>query len=180
MGKLEQIADKKQADTTTLEERPDDIPESLWILLHTLKEDIKGEIKALDSKVSALIRLNGELKENVTSLEQIVELLGDRLIRTDTLNKRLQSRILDLETRSMRNNIIFSFDPKSSDFGTEAEGENCVLIIKHFLGSVLSIPHANDVYIPVAHRLGIRRTGTSRQIIATFPVANELHMVLQH
>ena len=80
----------------------------------------------------------------------------------------------------MRNNIIFSFDPKSYDFGTEAEGENCVLIIKHFLGSVLSIPYANDVYIPVAHRLGIRRTGTSRQIIATFPVADELHMVLRH
>ena len=119
------------------EDRPDDIPESLWILLNTIKEDIKGEIKALDSKVSALIRLNGELKENVTSLEQRVELLEDRLIRTDTLNKRLQSRILDLETRSMRNNIIFSFDPKSSDFGTEAEGENCVSIIKHFrLGSV--------------------------------------------
>ena len=55
MGKPEQIADKKQADTTTLEERPDDIPESLWILLHTIKGDIKGEIKALDSKVSTLI-----------------------------------------------------------------------------------------------------------------------------
>ena len=86
------------------EDRPDDIPESLWILLNTIKEDIKGEIKALDSKVSALIRLNGELKENVTSLEQRVELLEDRLIRTDTLIRRLQSRILDLETRSMRHN----------------------------------------------------------------------------
>ena len=145
--------ERKQADKTTLEEIPDDIPESLWILLHIVKEGIKGEIKALDSKVSGVIRLNGELKENVTSLEQRVERLEDRLIRTDTLNKRLQSRILDLETSSMRNNIIFSFDPKSSDFGTEAEGENCVLIITHFLGGVLSIPHANVVHIPVAHRL---------------------------
>ena len=72
-----------------MEERPDDIPESLWILLHAIKENIKGEIKALDSKVSALIRLNEELKENVTSLEQRVELLEDRLIRTDTLNRHL-------------------------------------------------------------------------------------------
>jgi len=80
----------------------------------------------------------------------------------------------------MRNNLIFSFDNKSSDFGAEAEGKNCVSIIKHFLRSVLSIPLANDIYIPVAHRLGARRTGTSRQIIATFPVADELHMVLRH
>jgi len=65
----------EQADTTILEERPDDIPESLWILLHTIKEDLTVEIKAPDSKVSALIRLNGELEENVTSLEQRVELL---------------------------------------------------------------------------------------------------------
>jgi len=72
MGKPKKTGESKQADKTTLEERPDDIPESLWILLHTLKEDIKGEIKALDSKVSALIRLNGELEENVTSLEQKV------------------------------------------------------------------------------------------------------------
>ena len=69
---------------------------------------MKGEIKALDSKVSAVIRLTGELEENVTSLEQRVELLEDRLIRADTLNKRLQNRILDLETRSMRNNIILA------------------------------------------------------------------------
>jgi len=69
MGKPKKIADTKQANTTTLKERPDDIPQSLWILLHTLKEDIKVEIKALDSKVSALNRLNGELEENVTSLE---------------------------------------------------------------------------------------------------------------
>ena len=67
MGKPEQIADKKQADTTTLEERPDDIPESLWILLHAIKEYIKREIKAMDRKVIALIRWNGELEENVTS-----------------------------------------------------------------------------------------------------------------
>jgi len=80
----------------------------------------------------------------------------------------------------MRNNTIFSFDPKSSDICTEAEGENCASIIKHFLRSVLSIPHAKDVYIPVAHRLGIRRTETSRQIIATFPVADELRMVLRY
>jgi len=91
------------------------------------------------------------------SLEHRVELLEDQLIRIDTLNRRLQNCILD---------------PKSSDVDAEAEGEICVSIIKHFLGSVLSIPHANDIYIPVAHRLGIRRTGTSRQIIATFPVAD--------
>jgi len=42
MGKPKKIADKKQADTTILKDRPDDIPESLWILLHTIKEDIKG------------------------------------------------------------------------------------------------------------------------------------------
>jgi len=41
MIKPKKAADKKQADTTTLEERPDDFPESLWILLHTMKEDIK-------------------------------------------------------------------------------------------------------------------------------------------
>ena len=104
-----------------------------------------------------MIRLNGELKENGPSLKQRVELLDDRLIRTNTLNSRLQNRILDLETSSMRNNTTNSFDPKSSDFGAEAEGDNCVSIIKHFLGSVLIIPHANDIYIPVAHRLGIRR-----------------------
>ena len=83
-----------------MKERPDDIPESLWILLHTIKENIKGE--ALDSKVSAVIRLNGELKENVTSLEQRVERLEDQLIRTDTLNKRLQSRIVFLTWRHVQ------------------------------------------------------------------------------
>jgi len=54
-GKPKKTADTKQTDTKILDERPGDVPESLWILLYTIKEDIKGEIKALDSKVSTLI-----------------------------------------------------------------------------------------------------------------------------
>ena len=55
MGRPKKTADTKQTDTKILDERPGDVPESLWILLYTIKEDIKGEIKALDSKVSTLI-----------------------------------------------------------------------------------------------------------------------------
>ena len=76
--------------------------------------------------------------------------------------------------------VIFSFDKRSTDYGGEADGENCVAIVQHFLKHVMAIPNAEEMYIPVAHRIGARRPNASRQIIAKFPICDELNMVLNH
>jgi len=58
--------------------------------------------------------------------------------------------------------------------------ETCVDVVRNFLTSVMHVPGAKDFYIPVAHRLGNKRSGHTRSIIAKFPIAIELSTVLRH
>ena len=107
-----------------------------------------------------------------------VEIMEAKLIRNDTVIKRLTNQILDMQAHSMKNNIIFTFDKKSRYFCQEADGEKCTAIVRHFLVSVLGVQAANDFYIPVAHRVGMRRSSGARSILATFAVASEISMVM--
>ena len=62
-----------------------------------------------------------------------------------------------MQTRLMKENIIFSFD-KSSDFGRaigkEVEGENSGEIVRQFLKRVMGMTGVEKIFIPVAHRIG--------------------------
>ncbi|KAJ8280686.1 hypothetical protein GJAV_G00057760 [Gymnothorax javanicus] len=48
------------------------------------------------------------------------------------------------------------------------------------LSGVMSVPDVPKLWIPVAHRIGSKRTSGNRSIIAKFPVATQLHKVLKH
>ena len=48
----------------------------------------------------------------------------------------LQDDIEDLKSISMRDNIIFTFDPENSDYH-ETKGENSVELVASFIESVL-------------------------------------------
>jgi cell division protein FtsB len=74
-------------------------------------------IQSVKDTVSKLSQTNEKLTKDVDSLEHRMSLLEAKLDRSDVLNKRLQNEILDLQTRSMNNNVIFTFDKNSSDYG---------------------------------------------------------------
>ena len=73
--------------------------------------------------------------------------------------KVLEYKSIDLESRSIRNNLIFNGIPESRD-------ENCSTCIVHFLLQHLQIE--NCPQIPRAHRLGKFKQGSMRPIIVYF------------
>ena len=76
---------------------------------------------------------------------------------------------------SMKENLIINFDHKSEEY-KEVEGETTTEIVRAFLRNVLGID-ANDLFIPVAHRIGPKK-GNNRPVIAKFPVAKERELVM--
>ncbi|KAK2145233.1 hypothetical protein LSH36_693g01083 [Paralvinella palmiformis] len=108
-----------------------------------------------------------------------MSMLCARLERNDTIVARLSRELTEMKTHNMKYNLIFNFDKMNADCN-EAEGENCIALVKHFLATVMSVPNAQLIYVPVAHRLGQRRPGTVRPILAKFPNVNELQTVLKH
>jgi hypothetical protein len=79
----------------------------------------------------------------------------------------------------MKHNLIFSFDKQSGDYGREADGEDCVALVKHFLINILGIQSADKFFVPVAHRIGTKNPAYPRSIVAQFPVANELGHIMK-
>ena len=158
------------------------MPEGLWKMFMSINDNIKANgdsIKSLEDTLLALTETNTKLTVDVDSLESRVSLLESKLCRSERSNTRLQHEILDLQTRSMKNNLIFSFDKMSRDYGQEADGEDCVSLVKHFLVSVLGIQSADKFFIPVAHRIGAKNPAYPRSVVAKFPVATELTHVMK-
>ena len=168
-------------DLLELGPKPDDVTPGLWQMFTCIHSHLKSNgatIQSVKDTVSNLSQTNEKLTKDVDSLERRMSLLEAKLDRSEVLNTRLQKEILDLQTRSMSNNIIITFDRVSNDYGGEAEGENCVEIVRHFLSNVMGIQAATRYSIPLAHRIGARKHGIHRPIVATFPIAAEMQHIM--
>ena len=141
--------------------------------------DNRDSIQSVKDDIQSMVITNERLGEDVNSLEARVSMLEAKLTRSEIVNKRQQKEILELKSQSMKENLILNFDKSSSNYSSEAEGEDCVALVKHFLTNVLGIQSADGYYIPVAHRMGSRNASFPRAIVAKFPIASELQYVLQ-
>ncbi|KAK2166963.1 hypothetical protein LSH36_33g08064 [Paralvinella palmiformis] len=115
----------------------------------------------MSSLILSLKTVKLTLSNDVPSLKKTVSMLCARLERSDTIVARLSRELTEMKIHSMKYNLIFNFDKSNADC-KEAEGENCIALIKHFLATVMSVPNAQLIYVPVAHRLGQRRPRTVR------------------
>lgn len=78
------------------------------------------------------------------------------------LNAQMKEEILDLQCRSMRDNLLF-YNIKEAQ---NKETEDCVRIIQDICSSELEI--MEDVSIERAHRIGKRESGKIRPIVVKF------------
>ena len=120
-------------------------------------QGVKGDVKKVkDSCIS--------LAEDVNKMEQDFE--------------RLNSKVLDQEFRSMRDNLIF-YGIRGSGPGQniDAEQEKCDLLVKELIESKLDID-ATNITLDRAHRLGNRVIPNKpRPIIAKFHYYNDREQV---
>ena len=113
----------------------------------------------------------------MSSLHQTTALLEARLARSERSNSQLKKEMIELKARSMSDNLIFTCHGRNY---SEARNEDCVGLIRHFVCSVLGIHEANHFVITVAHRIGSRQKGKSRQIVAKFPIATQRQAILNN
>ena len=88
-------------------------------------------------------------------------------VQTESLNK-IDSKILDLESRSMRENLMF-FGVDEED-GDDDNAEDCFDKIKAFLKEILDFGEgqARDKELDRAHRMGRKRDTAVRPIVVKF------------
>ena len=116
--------------------------------------------QGVDDIHSKQSKLNDEIKadrDKSTSLSKEYEKL-----------KTVKEDILDLQARSMRDNLLFMGFPECDSF-EDRKNENCVKMVHDFCRDRLKISDAHDsVKIERAHRLGRYTRNKSRPIIVKF------------
>ncbi len=132
------------------------VVQSLSDIVKTQQEDIKS-LKVAQSHQSDIIT---EQSTEIKSLKSRVSLYEARIERLERGQQMQNEEILELGSRSMRDNLVFSNIP-------EAQNEDCRSIIKEFIKDTMQVE--DDIQIDRAHRMGGKRNdGTPRQLVVKF------------
>lgn len=95
-------------------------------LLHQEIKDLKASLEFTHQQIEDLQRDNNELRSTLTAVTSEVDTLKKE-------NTTLRETVLDIQSRSMRDNLIFSGIPESTP-------DNPETLVKNFMVSALKIP----------------------------------------
>lgn len=130
-------------------------------ILHQDIKELKSSLEFSQSQIASLQKENNEMHTKISDLTTTIN-----SIKTE--NKLLKESILDIQCRSMRDNLVFSGLPEQTQ-------DNPEQAIKDFMHSTLKIPKetVNNITFQRVHRLGSNNnknfdTKRPRPIVAKF------------
>ena len=160
---------------------PKGVNAELWEILQRIEhnteitnarlDQLEVRVDTIEDRVTNSV---DEVGSDVQELKRTIARLSSQLTRNEISTHRLEDEVIKLQAHSMKGNLIFYMDSDK-----EIPGEDCTGVVKRFLGQKMNLPDAKSLYIPVAHRLGSKRAGPARPILAKFPIANQLANVMK-
>ncbi|KAL0151785.1 hypothetical protein M9458_052936, partial [Cirrhinus mrigala] len=135
-----------------------DVRLSLVEILRREFKSLRESLEFSQQQVETLAAENASLRDSVKSLTENVTHLNEE-------NKKIKETVIDLQARSMRDNLVFSGIPESAEEDTEAT-------VKSFIKTYLKLPEdtVENICFERVHRLGPKKPGTPRPraIVAKF------------
>ena len=129
--------------------------------------DMKQQFANQNDKTDSCMRQSGDLNSRLIKVEEENRWLAQE-------NWKLRERIIETESRSMRENLIFKGIHDVDNIRDEEDTEGKV---KTFIRNTLEIEE--DMKFHVVHRLKQRPDGKPRNIIAKFESRKDRNMVLE-
>ena len=140
---------------------------------------IKEVLQQMNNLIADMQKSNNFISEENSHLRRDVRELGKRLELTESLvivlRKQIQlqnDEITDLQTRSMRDNLIFTGIKEGTNENTEAT-------LKEFLKTQMKVPEAAKLTFDRVHRVGNPGGGT-RPIVAKLNPSSGKGKILSH
>ena len=144
--------------------------ESKFVHFETELNNLKTDMKQLEN------RLTGT-DHSTTHLRQRLEFLQEERNSAKRENEELRERILDMQARSMRENLLFGGIEEDEAEKNDPDNTKTELVLKNFLKKDMGI--AEDIKFHIVHRLRPRQDGKPRTIIAKFERRKDRDMVLK-
>ncbi len=119
---------------------------SCTVNLKSLRESLEFS----QQQVETLAAENASLRDSVKSLTENMTHLSEE-------NKKIKENVIDLQTRSMRDNLVFSGIPESAEEDPEAT-------VKNFIKTYLKLPEdtVENICFERVHRMGAKKPGAPR------------------
>ena len=170
LNKLDGIESK----LTNFEQKIEKVTEEVSTLKSTVNE-IEKSVKFASDSLDANEKRSQEMTNTLTEItknSRKIEIensqLKKDLSKIRSQMKELNDQQLDLQTRSMRDNLIFH--------GIEEnDGENCESVLKEFIADVLKVEQSVEFHR--VHRMGRKIHGKTRPIVAKFVQFKEREIV---
>ena len=148
--------------------------------------DLETKLKSLDVRVTENEKLcqftaaesecnQKDLKTTKEDIKQIKKNCQNLENNTNTLSKQsaeLDTKLIDLEMRSMRDNLMFYGLPEGGNT------EKCEMLVKNMCSEILKIERADSMIFDRAHRVGQRAT-KARPIVVKFHYFSDREKVRQ-
>ncbi len=131
---------------------------SLVEILHREFKSLRESLEFSQQQVETLAAENASLRDSVKSLTENMTHLSEE-------NKKIKETVIDLQARSMRDNLVFSGIPESAEEDPEAT-------VKNFIKTYLKLPEdtVENICFERVHRMGAKKPGAPRPrpIVAKF------------
>ena len=131
---------------------------SLIEVLHKEFQALRESLEFSQHQVEKLAAENSSLRESVKSLSEGMTRLSEE-------NKKIKETVLDLQARSMRDNLVFAGIPEHAEEDPEAT-------VTAFIKNQLKLPEeaVSNITFHRVHRLGGKRANSNRPrpIVAKF------------
>ena len=142
------------------------------IIIKEVLLQMNKTIGQLEKSNSYLMAENSEIREDLRSTKSRLDLAEGLILTLKKQNGQQAEEILDLKTRSMRDNLIFTGIP-------EREGENPANTLTKFLENEMRISEAKNIKFDRVHRMGPTGRG-NRSIIAKITPSKDKGKILSH
>jgi hypothetical protein len=130
-----------------------------------------------DKKTSE--RLN-RVEDRVESADFNLTKMSEQVLKLERCEEELRSEMVYLQSQSMRNNLVFSNIPEAQGVeGTNVNAEDCEQVVRDFMVSKMKMAQdlVNNFKFDRVHRMGPKRSGSNRNIVAKFTLFKERELV---
>ena len=142
------------------------------------KKELDDQIQGVSREIKAQGVLIDEVQNRVSEIEDWRTEMSEVVVEHEERVKALQDKVLDLTTRSMRNNIRVFSVPESA-----TEGKSVTTFLEELIWASLDLPDGTELNIMRAHRALAPKpkdsTAPPRSIVANFLRFDIKEMVLR-
>lgn len=119
--------------------------------INTLQRELGGKLDKIKEDIKTLSKRMGEAEDRVGNIEDVTLELIEALLQSLKTQKSIQNKLVDLESRSRRNNIRL--------FGVEegSEGRSVQDFVSELLQQEIPILAGLDLKIQRAHRISVQK-----------------------